>query len=319
MSGLRNPKVRGRVWDPLVRLFHWSLAIAFLTAWFERSEAAIHETAGKIVLILIVIRTVWGVIGPFSARFETFIKGPAATSLYVWSILKGKPRHYLGHNPAGAAMIGALLPCLAVTSATGILMTTTAFWGNAWVEWIHGTAATLTVFLIAGHLAGVITASIQHRENLPLSMISGYKWVPAGVRPYLGPARMGPVRMASGLAVAVFAAVTWLGSESVFNASIWRMKKIVHAEVTRQGCGVSSVSGPRVEVYPSLRFHFDVGIVGRRQPEEMAISGNRALQKRPAIDFNAFASLCTPQAMKTNLLSINITGQAPAQVSMGEQ
>ena len=67
MSGLQNPKVRERVWDPLVRLFHWSLAIAFFTAWFESSEAAIHETAGKTVLVLIVIRTVWGLIGPFSA------------------------------------------------------------------------------------------------------------------------------------------------------------------------------------------------------------------------------------------------------------
>jgi cytochrome b len=155
-----------RVWDPLVRLFHWSLVAAFATAWWGRGETVIHETAGKVVICLIIFRAVWGLIGPASARFENFIAGPKATLAYVLDILRGKPAHHIGHNPAGAAMIGLMLLTIAATAASGVLMTTTALWGNAWIEWIHGTSAYLTLLLIAAHLLGILAAAIQHHENL---------------------------------------------------------------------------------------------------------------------------------------------------------
>jgi cytochrome b len=297
MSGSHGPKTRGRVWDPLVRLFHWSLAAAFATAWFERSEAAIHETAGKIVLVLIIVRAAWGLVGTASARFDSFIKGPLATVRYVWSILRGSPAHHLGHNPAGAAMIGALLLSLTVTTASGILMTTAALWGNGWIEWIHGTAATLSVWLIAGHLVGVLAACIQHRENLPLAMISGRKWVTEGTKPYLGGSRFSARRLAAVFTLIFFSAIAWGGSESVLNASIWRMEKIVAAEVGKHGCEVAGIQGPRLELYPEIKLRYDVAIGGREAKAEAVIAAALAMQPRPRIDLSAFAPLCAPNAL----------------------
>ena len=128
------------------------------------SSASRGSTAGEIILILIIARAAWGLIGPASARFETFVTGPRAALSYVWSILRGRPAHFLGHNPAGAAMIGTLLLCLAATTVSGVLMTTTALWGNGWIEWIHGTAATALQIPAAASVAGNCGSSVcRHR------------------------------------------------------------------------------------------------------------------------------------------------------------
>ncbi len=259
-AGKTNAKLSGRVWDPLVRLFHWSLAAAFATAWFVRGEAAIHETAGEIVLALIIFRAVWGLIGPASARFETFIKGPVTTLRYLRSILRGRPEHYLGHNPAGAAMIGLLLLTLATTTVSGILMTTTAFWGGSWVEWIHGTSANICAVLIVGHLIGVAFASFQHREMLPLSMVTGTKKVAPGTDKYLGPMSGSARRLvAAGLFVAC-AAAAWAGGEYVLNGSMWRMQKVLANAYDEIGYKNVAISAPRVEIYPSVSLHYDVAL-----------------------------------------------------------
>ena len=84
------------------------------------------------------------------------------------------PRH-LGHNPAGGAMVVALLAMLAGITATGFMMTTDAFWGAQWVEDLHEGFVNATLLLIALHVAGVIFASLEHGENLVRAMFTGRK------------------------------------------------------------------------------------------------------------------------------------------------
>jgi cytochrome b len=90
--------------------------------------------------------------------------------------LRTAPRH-LGHNPAGAAMIVALLGMLAVTCMTGYMMTTDAYWGVKWVDRVHEFCANATVGLVILHVLGVLLASFEHRENLIAAMITGRKRV----------------------------------------------------------------------------------------------------------------------------------------------
>jgi cytochrome b len=82
---------------------------------------------------------------------------------------------YLGHNPAGGAMVIALLATLVALCATGIMMTTEAFWGVQWVDDLHQLASDFSLILIGLHVAGVILASLEHHENLILAMITGWK------------------------------------------------------------------------------------------------------------------------------------------------
>ncbi len=298
MDQIDGPKVRGRVWDPLVRIFHWTLVAAFATAWFQRSDAFIHETAGKIVLVLVIIRTVWGLVGPASARFETFIKGPRTTISYFLSILKGKPAHYIGHNPAGAAMIGLLLLSLVTTTASGILMSTTVLWGNPVISAVHGFAADAAVILVFGHLAGVVVASLQHREFLPKPMVSGWKWVPAETEPYLGRSKFTFARVSLAVLFALSASTIWLGSTRLFNASYWRMNKIITSSLTNAGCSPATISGPQIIVYPVAEMVWNVSMEkSSNEPHYVRVTIDEALRRaNPSILLDGHAGPCPRSA-----------------------
>ncbi|GHF42429.1 cytochrome b/b6 domain-containing protein [Seohaeicola zhoushanensis] len=168
-----------RVWDPVVRLLHWHLAAFILLAWLTADGMkTAHEALGYAIGGLVVLRLLWGVIGPRHARFASFVKGPAATLGYLDDLRRGRERRFLGHNPAGAAMIVALLAVVAGTVASGLLLESDAFWGSEMMEEAHEAAAILILVLVAVHVGGVIHASLRHGENLVFSMIDGRK--PAG-------------------------------------------------------------------------------------------------------------------------------------------
>ncbi|HMN84644.1 MAG TPA: cytochrome b/b6 domain-containing protein [Bauldia sp.] len=165
-----------RVWDPLVRVFHWSLVAAFATAWATGDEEmSVHELAGYVIVGLLVFRLAWGIVGSRHARFADFVYGPAAVIGFLRDSVILRARRYVGHNPAGGAMVIALLLTLAVITASGVMMTTDAFWGVRWVRETHETAVDVALVLVALHVAGVVLASIEHRENLVKAMITGRK------------------------------------------------------------------------------------------------------------------------------------------------
>lgn len=170
-----------KVWDPMVRVFHWSLAAGFLVAWVTADEwDQVHEIAGYCVAALVVFRLIWGLIGPHYARFAQFVRRPAEVLAYGRDVLAMRERRYIGHNPAGAAMVVALLMGGALTALSGWLSITDRFWGVEWVEETHEFLASGLMFLVVLHIAGVVFSSFRHGENLVRAMVSGRKRRPAG-------------------------------------------------------------------------------------------------------------------------------------------
>ena len=172
---------RVRVWDPIVRIFHWTVAggvIATLT--FLRHAENPHIYVGYAVIAALIIRLGWGVIARGHARFASFVPGPRRLLGYFAAMLGKREPRYVGHNPAGAAMIVLLLVLLATVGSTGWMMGLDAFWGVAWVETLHEITANVLIGAVALHVIGAIVESIRHRENLPLAMITGYKRVAEG-------------------------------------------------------------------------------------------------------------------------------------------
>lgn len=164
-----------RVWDPAIRVFHWSLAAAFAAAWATAEEATgLHQVLGYGILALIGARLIWGAVGPPHARFASFVRGPGAVAAYLSDLVHGRARRYLGHNPAGAAMILALLGGLLTVAVTGWAMTVPGVGGEG-VEELHEAAATFMLVLVTGHVLGVVASSLLHRENLVLAMLTGRK------------------------------------------------------------------------------------------------------------------------------------------------
>ncbi|MEX6507609.1 cytochrome b/b6 domain-containing protein [Jiella sp. M17.18] len=205
MNTRTNGKVR--VWDPLIRIFHWSLVAAFATAWLTAEELQpVHEIAGYAVAGLVAFRLVWGLVGSRYARFGQFLKGSRETLAYLGDAGRGRERRYLGHNPAGAAMIVALLVTLSGSALTGWLMAepdrvamlpaapvivTSALaddgdsseYGERGeaagpLKEVHETLANLMLLLAALHLGGVVLASFRHHENLARAMVTGDKRAP---------------------------------------------------------------------------------------------------------------------------------------------
>lgn len=168
------------VWDPFVRVFHWSLVAAYIVAWATAEERlSLHESAGYFVMILIGLRLVWGVMGTRYARFSDFVTRPTRAIDYLKALFAGRPRRYLGHNPAGGWMIVALLLSVVLASVTGLLMSGgvaggLVAGGEVWEE-VHEGAAGLSLLLIVVHVSGVIVSSLVHRENLVRAMLSGRK------------------------------------------------------------------------------------------------------------------------------------------------
>jgi len=185
------------VWDPLIRSSHWLLAAAVLIDWVTDEPLWMHSWLGYLAGALVVLRIVWGFVGPENARFVSFVHGPRMVFDYLTGLIRFSSKRYLGHSPAGGAMIVALLIMVAATAVTGManLASDRGEGPMAGViakverppripgqrrppllmKQVHETVANVTLVLVVLHVFGVALASYAHRENLVRAMITGKK------------------------------------------------------------------------------------------------------------------------------------------------
>lgn len=202
-----------RVWDPVVRIGHWTLVATFFAAYLAGDEwPGLHVWAGYTVGAVVLVRLVWGFAGSRHARFRDFVYPPKEVIAYLRGLAGGSVRHYLGHNPAGGAMVVIMLVCLAALVGSGLVLY--ALEENAgplagvvytqyapvhaaagpetaprvlheafeevedfWEE-VHEVLANVMLLLIGVHVTGVVLSSWRHRENLVRAMITGRKRLP---------------------------------------------------------------------------------------------------------------------------------------------
>ena len=204
-----------KVWDILVRLFHWSLVIAFAIAYFTAEEEnSWHIYAGYTVLGLVIFRVFWGLVGTQYARFSNFVCSPSTVVHYMKSLIASNPKHYIGHNPAGGWMIIALLVSLLLVTVSGlklyaeeegqgplagvkskVTLISSAYAADEddddkdnerqdgdkneqkeeFWEEIHEASTNFTLLLIFFHITGVLVSSRLDDENLVKAMITGKK------------------------------------------------------------------------------------------------------------------------------------------------
>ena len=181
-----NSQDKIKVWDLPLRIFHWLLVAGFFIAYLTEDDLLdVHVWAGYLVFGLLIFRLIWGFIGNDYARFSNFLCSPLQSFKYIKEVAAFRAKRYLGHNPAGAAMIVFLLLSLLMTTFSGFAVYGAdqgagPFAGigpqheELWEE-VHEFFANFTLFLVAIHVLGVVVESILHKESLVKAMLTGYK------------------------------------------------------------------------------------------------------------------------------------------------
>jgi cytochrome b len=188
-------------WDPLLRLAHWGIAVVVIANYaFTKEGGSVHIALGWAGMALLLLRLIWGFVGPREARFASFPPNPMAALRHLGGLLRGKAPPYPSHNPAGALMAYALWACLGVITLTGLGMSGVSPFAQAdleaavaegdWsvlvegdgeaegespngdvLEEVHEVAANLILILALLHVAGVAVESRAMRRNLLAPML----------------------------------------------------------------------------------------------------------------------------------------------------
>jgi cytochrome b len=133
----------------------------------------LHATSGFALAGVLLFRLFWGFAGSRYARFKSFLFSPLQALQYLGSMLKGKPAHWVGHNPAGSYAIYVLMLLGFAVAGSGWAVYEDV--GGEWLEEAHEVLANSMLGVVGLHVAGVVVGSLLHRENLVRSMINGYK------------------------------------------------------------------------------------------------------------------------------------------------
>lgn len=175
---------RQRVWDLPIRLFHWllvaSIAFAYVSGQLGGNLIDWHARAGFLILGLVVFRIVWGLVGTPTARFTTFVRGPAAIAAYLRGEWRG-----IGHNPLGALSVLGLLALVGAQAATGLFTNDDIAFQGPFADWIgkdlsdrfhswHAWLQNGLLALVVVHVAAIVFYARVRKENLVKPMITGW-------------------------------------------------------------------------------------------------------------------------------------------------
>ncbi|WND03781.1 cytochrome b/b6 domain-containing protein [Temperatibacter marinus] len=180
--------MQGKVWDLATRLFHWLLVIAFAVACYSGFQdkivgnyGDIHRRAGIFILILVLFRFIWGVVGSDTSRFSRFVKGPRSILHYV----RGESQDSgdsIGHSPLGALSVMAMLVLLLTQATLGLFGTDGILFegplahlvdNSERITLIHRWIGYSLMGLVGLHLAAILFYKLVKKKALVWPMISG--------------------------------------------------------------------------------------------------------------------------------------------------
>lgn len=164
-----------KLWDPLVRGFHWSLASLFFVNFFITEDGGdIHEWVGYLCVGLIGIRLLWSLISRGNANIRHLIPTKKGIQQHLNALFNRRIDPYEGHNPLGALMIITLLSLIMLLGITGyILENVDMFWGSEWLEELHEALANITLFAVFCHVSAIILLQKWGKIELIRPMVTG--------------------------------------------------------------------------------------------------------------------------------------------------
>ena len=170
------------LWDAPTRLFHWLIVCALPLAWWsgETDNYDIHQWTGYTVIVLVISRVVWGLVGSRHSRFSDFVVGPAKVLAYM----RGRGADSAGHNPLGGWSVLLLLLLLLTQAVSGLFNSddilfsgplshvgSTAFRDT--MGQVHEIVFNMLLALVCLHILAVLYHQLHIKEKLLQAMIRG--------------------------------------------------------------------------------------------------------------------------------------------------
>lgn len=205
--------MKQRVWDLPTRTFHWLLVLLIALSWWsaENGRLDAHLWSGLGILALLVFRLLWGLFGSSTARFSSFVRGPASILAYVRDMSGWRG---IGHNPLGALSIVALLLLIAVQVGLGLFNTDSdgltggplshliGFEASERVYEFHDDLFDVLLVFIGLHVAAIVFFRLVLGKRLTGPMLTGAAELEPGVEP-MRPARWWVAALCLAVAVAI--------------------------------------------------------------------------------------------------------------------
>ncbi|KEO59920.1 cytochrome b/b6 domain-containing protein [Thioclava indica] len=194
MRDTTSPKTRTvKVWDPVVRSFHWLLVLAFAGAWglgkWGPNQMTWHFYFGYFIAGLVGVRLIWGFVGTRNARFSSFLFGPGKTLAYLRHLPSREPSNWIGHNPMGGWSVFIILGLLIAQIATGLMSDPKDYINvGPLAQYVpdsisdlsvklHNIISTLLLIVVGVHISAILFYKRWKGENLVTPMITGKKVV----------------------------------------------------------------------------------------------------------------------------------------------
>lgn len=179
------------IWSVPTRVFHWLFVLFILLAFLTGDEDRLlnyHVVVGYGILILLVFRAFWGLLGPKYSLFKDFPVTLQKAKDFLINIFENK-QNYIGHNPLASYVLIAMLIVAFLTVITGIFafgiqegkgilgfLNTPFFKEMELFKEIHEFLSNLFIALIAAHISGILVDRLLHKKDETLnSIITGYK------------------------------------------------------------------------------------------------------------------------------------------------
>ncbi len=151
------------IWNFKTRLIHWLIAIPVLANFFLEGGDIIHKVLGYLALLMVIVRVIWGFVAMDQARFSAFPLSSVFSS----------NRQYPGHNPQASWVYLLIWFLVVLLGVTGFMMGLDAYWGEEWLEDLHGGLSNGLIGLVCLHLVGIGFDSWRYRRKTWLGMITG--------------------------------------------------------------------------------------------------------------------------------------------------
>lgn len=187
-----------KVWDLPTRIFHVLLIFSFFFMIYSGLKGGNimqwHLKIGILLLILIIFRIIWGIIGSDTAKFKNFIKSPKAIINYIKNGINEDKQP--GHNPLGALMIISLIFLIFLQILTGLITNDeNSFLYNGYLSSIinndnikilarnvHIKLFWIILFFVIIHIIVILCYKHIKNHNLIKPMITGVKYLNTPVK-----------------------------------------------------------------------------------------------------------------------------------------